>query len=446
MNYSEAISNKRLLIYYSILVLIFALWTKPETFPPTPLRIGYIVAMVAPLFKNRSFLPFVIVCFGVLATGSTGFSYLPNNPHFFFFLTLIWVFIGGIVNKSQNNVVLLLLAYVTLINFVTSLELLDVSISMACVCLLFSILSPADESNHKLFSLAFASASLVLSIHFVFVSDLSTVVYNTVGGSDGLTEQTGWKDPNYFGMIIGMGLVASLLELKYFKYSLTYKIFFISVILLSMVAVIMTASRGAALSVIVAFLLFFAQSNFKHWQKVLVILCLAAFIFYIYTKGYLDLLILRSSMENSNGDITSNRTTIWLGRINNFFGEFSPISWLFGLGSYGGTHLSIAPGKSFMPNSVGFHNDYVAFLIDYGLIGLSLFLYAIIYPVKVVWKNRKCRLYIIILVLYLAIGCVTLEPLSMGSLAFFLFTLYIYSTAEMFSRESLTIDDNSDSR
>ena len=130
---------------------------------------------------------------------------------------------------------------------------------------------------------------------------------------------------------------------------------------------------------------------------------------------------LEQRMESDDG--TGNaRTTIWAYKTAQFL-LFPPDVILTGLGYRGGFMLGFVDGY-------GFHSDYVAFFVDYGIIGTILFVILFMYPLYLAIKNKRNRGIICAMTLYLMVNCATLEPLTGGRLIYYLFYLYIIILAK----------------
>lgn len=57
------------------------------------------------------------------------------------------------------------------------------------------------------------------------------------------------------------------------------------------------------------------------------------------------------------------------------FWNGEPYAWLVGYGNVGGKELAFAN------HAFGSHNDYIAILCAYGLIGLTMFIGLLLYPI-----------------------------------------------------------------
>ena len=71
--FKQAGISKILLIYYLILLAILLSWTNDTTFPPMPLRIVFLLALVFPLFFNTNNLnitPSIFILFTAVSLNS----------------------------------------------------------------------------------------------------------------------------------------------------------------------------------------------------------------------------------------------------------------------------------------------------------------------------------------------------------------------------------------
>lgn len=91
---------------------------------------------------------------------------------------------------------------------------------------------------------------------------------------------------------------------------------------------------------------------------------------------------------------------------------------LFGIGYSKGFYLAI-------PGGFGFHNDYLAFLVDYGVVGLILFFCIVAYPLKLVANSPSKRPIVISLLAFILICSMTLEPFTYGRLTYWYFYMLI---------------------
>ena len=286
----------------------------------------------------------------------------------------------------------------------------DISVSLLMIILFLLLIQDNLELSINLISLSFTVITIYFSILLFSYKEQFTTTYDASG-----LERVGWTDPNYLGMIMGMGTVLALCKLfdKEFKnLSLFPKLINISAVALSIPALLMLASRGAMLSVIVALVLIVIFSRVSKSYKILVVLAAAYCIVWLYDNQYFDLLIYRIENDAGGG---SNRTDIWAMKLGLFFnGDF--LQMLFGYGYYGGMHIS---GRI-----VGFHNDYIGFLVEYGIIGCVCFLYMLIFPLIKTPRNSPNFIRILAVVAYIASCSFSLEPYTAGRFPYYVFYLY----------------------
>ena len=180
------------------------------------------------------------------------------------------------------------------------------------------------------------------------------------------------------------------------------------------------ASRGAVVCVASGIIIITLFSKIGLKKKISIALLVFFGIMLMYQLGLFGALEERV-MHDEDGT-GSGRTIIWAYKISLFFEQ--PMYKLFtGLGYRGGFMLGFDDGY-------GFHNDYVAFFVDYGIIGTILFILFLLYPLFIARKNKKQRAIVTALTVYLILCCTTLEPLSGGRLPFCYLYLFIYILAK----------------
>lgn len=394
--------------------------------PSMVLRLAFMAAVVFPavLFRNVSY-PAVITLFYTLVILGFSYSYLPYTYDIYvgitFFITIFFF------NKNWNkNVVppflLFFTFYIFIIDLIYSLSNYQVSIvenniSYSFMLLVFFIIIIGDNIQGVLsqLSVAFIIITIVLSYLFIENRELFAVDFG-----EGL-ERSGWTDPNYFGCVIGMGTVISMFNIFYAKWynkKIIEKIFYISALLISVPVLILNASRGALLSVIIVFVLLVTFSNVKLGYKIVIFILSVIGCIYLYSNDYFALLEARIQSDDGTG---SGRTDIWISKLQCFF-DGNIFQIIFGNGFYGGATIS---GRV-----IGFHNDFIGFLVDYGIVGLCMLLYMLYYPIKLVPKNSKIKIVIVASIAYLAICFLTLEPFLTGILPYFSFYLYAFLLAK----------------
>ncbi|MCF0199858.1 MAG: hypothetical protein HUK16_00530 [Bacteroidales bacterium] len=97
--------------------------------------------------------------------------------------------------------------------------------------------------------------------------------------------------------------------------------------------------------------------------------------------------------------------------------------WLFGIGKDASFQLGTIGGV----NGFAMHNQFLASLLNYGIVGLAALLALFWLPIKKAAKGNKMSTAL--LVLYPCIVFLTLEPLTIGFATFYFLYLYIYIQA-----------------
>ncbi len=254
-------------------------------------------------------------------------------------------------------------------------DTLNRSITMIQIGLMTLIL-PYYLSNYALLK------KILISISFSSLMMALLIILNYFSGNVVLDEQGLFRssintafDPNIAAMSIGLGYSFALAWLLWGPKSKLkiIKILFTTIIL---IGGLLTLSRGfivvAVLTSIVAFYLYFKQTNFRIQSfGVIVVLVVLLFIILIST-GLLEALTLR--LETILHPVIANpRISIWYVAINTF--KTSPI---FGIG-LGAFSSSYSLFESYLPNLTrvfyvdrDVHNFYLQVLVELGIIGLSI--------------------------------------------------------------------------
>lgn len=413
-------NNNYIVIYYAILLLMLALRTSLSV-PHPIIRLGYLAAFYIPLILKYTnlYLPCVIT-FVTVCTYNYAFGYLPYEMNVYFFITLISFVIVFAINKSRSikisPVFLVLAYYVFFLNLFDSGEPQDIFYSIATVGFGVIITGNDNVANRSNMLNCFTIISFVLSIIYLLNFDKFLDSYDGTGDF----ERSGWTDPNYLSCIIGMGVITSLILLMKVPKSIAFKIFYIFTILISIISQVLMASRGGLLCVSVSVIIFILFSKIRFHYKLLTLIALLAFIIFLYSNNYLDLLMHRIEGDSDGG---SGRLDIWMLKLQEFISEGNIVDWIFGLGYISAFKLG------FGENGFGFHNDYLAIMCGYGVVGLMTFLYLLfIYPFKHIQAQRSV---VFSLVIYLALACLTLEPISAGRIPYIAFYALIIIYAKV---------------
>ncbi len=382
------------------------------------LRLAFMAAALLPAVFNREVCyPAILTMFYTISLDGFAYSYFPSTLSLYVIMTLvITIFYFRKIKTGTIPIFILLFAiYTFVIDLIFGVagngsaffqSTFYCFVLMAC----FLILCNRDiDSALSQLPLCFAVTTVVLSIAFLTHRD--QFVIQEIGDM----ERTGWADPNYFGVALGMGTIVGMIKMfngEWESLSIVEKAVYIAAVVSSVPALALNASRGAILSVIVGFvaLLFFSKAKFG--LKIMLTLIAAVAVVYLYSNQYFELLEYRIMNDEGTG---SGRTEIWTEKLS-AFASGNPLKMIFGYGHVGGANIG---GRH-----IGFHNDYIGFLVDYGFIGLGILFYMLYYPIGIMPKGSYEKPSVIVLIVYLAMSFVTLEPLLTGIMAYFTFYMY----------------------
>lgn len=406
------VNNKKILIYFSVLLVVLLSWTSDVAFPPMIFRIIFLALVLGPFLLGRidkGLLTGVFYLFTTISFNYYAKSYMPGADFYWVYI-IIFAIIASysrIKNSYSTQKTLLVFAFFTCVSSLLHGEGIATAFLSSIIIYLLGL--SVDVSNTKsrdYLSWSFVLVSLIFSVLFFFVADRFASDYNEF-------TRYGWRDPNYFGMIIGFGEVISVYLLlnkkdvsRLIKYILIITIFLSTVVLLAL------ASRGAVLCVACSSVILILFSKISSSKKVLFIICAASVLFIMYNSNAMDLLIYRINEDDGSG---SGRTGIWASKLYSF-SNGSILNQLFGFGYEGA--LSMGQGYA-----VGFHNDYLSILCSFGILGAIPFMYILL---KLLISSLKPSINPLLLsvTLFIIICCISLEPYSGGSLPYFFFILY----------------------
>lgn len=401
--------SKNLLYYFAFLLLVLVSWTNPDDLPPTSLRIIYLfVLMVPTMLWAPKVMPIVITLFYIVSNYSCYISYMPNQVVLYVLFPLV-----AILNNSstQSNripfIFILLMLYTLVVNMCGAASFEPIT---ACLILMmmFVKLAPVKDNHYvHLFSYTLILSSLILGLQFIIEGKQ---FQQSVGYGD-FDSRTQWMDPNYFGCVVGIGAITALIE-ALLNNTLSKKIryLFFAIYVFLCVILIINASRGALLAVLCSSVIILFLSDISVKIKVSALICIVSFLYVMYIYGVFDFLLLRMELDEGHGG--SGRTEIWARKIE-AYSQLGLSDQLFGVGYQNGMRLEY----NYL---IGFHNDYIAFLVEYGICGLIAyisFMFSIL-------KNAKNFWIVFAIVVYVVIAGATLEPISGGMLAFFSFLFY----------------------
>ena len=421
--FSSRNGYKYYILYYIILLVLLLSRQDMVSSPSVIYRFAFLAMLFLPLFKsNLSFaFPMVLVTFFTCGVNGMGFSYMPYSLEFYVIVTLVFSFLKigrRKVHMKGYGALLGLFFLMTFVDFATTGHLEHTHSAMLIILLFPLFLSNDVMLDSKLMGVSFILISLGLSLQFLFSGNQFMTEIKSQGGT--IAQTTGWTDPNYFASIIGMGALVSIINLLKLSYNKRLLIL-VSVItaLTSLVSMFMLASRGAILSLVVAVCVAILFMNTSKWYKFVTLFVIITFVLYCFNNSYFEYLAYR--MESS--DVTgSGRTIIWANKFEHFINDPNPFRYLIGVGAE--TGFLYNPGLSQYLGGSGFHNQYVAFLVCYGVLGFVLLIVFLLKPVLTLRKDYIID--VMVYLLYILVCMLTLEPLTLGYLVFWAYIYFVF--------------------
>ena len=409
------------LVYYLLLIIILQL-QQSEVMPSIGIRLAFVGVVMWPLYSVRKdALPIVLSLFFTVTNYNFSYSYMPYEVYQYDILIALGLVLGyhdkSLVKIKIPTFLYVWFFLVTIIDIVWSLKIYYLSYSILGTILLWPYMNFGNSDLLKLMSLSLIVTGTVLASSYLLFASNYAEAYTGGGGF----EREGWTDPNYFGCAVGMGIIAAGVEIVQNRYNLLMKLTFGFTILIMFSCLAINASRGALLAVGASILIIISVSRINNMYKIVFALIIVAMLIYINELGYFDLLKYRIENDNNGG---SGRTIIWETKIKAFFSEQNPlpyISCIFGLGLEGGRNLA-----QYRLVHTGFHNDFIAFLCEYGFVGLFIFIKWLWYPIS---KATSNKLLVSAVIVYLVMCSMTLEPITAGRFSYFIFWLYALQLA-----------------
>lgn len=398
----------RLVIYYIALILLYLLASFNGVDIGSFARVIVLGLIVGPLFISHSeWLPAVTTLFYTIGTSNYNSTLLPVDPKTYLIILLIGVLI--LRQKIKYPVLKPLIALVFLtgfVNLVTFGSWESITSTLIWIVTFFFYIPFFEEKHVVAFSYVFVIISIVISISRIVLGSGFTDSY--MNGSE--LERTALIDINYAACVVGMGIVSGVIILfKGYAHNIVIKSTVAVTLVISLVTLALNASRTSFLAVAAAILVLLLFSNIKSGYKLLSALLILALIIILYNNSYFELLEYRIENDVGGG---SYRTEIWQKKIDAFLSEGTIFNWLFGFGLEPASSLGIR---------YAFHNDYLAFCCEYGIIGLALFLSLLWIPFKHCgFKNAPA----LALLAYLVVVSLTLEPFAAGRLPYYAFWFY----------------------
>lgn len=400
-------------VYYAVLLLILTSWRSTTSAPATAFRIAFMAAVVIPVFfVKQTWLPAIITLFKTFTEYGFAYSYMPTL--YYYYIAIVFMGLLLLSKKQHVKIPLALMLfgfYSLIVNLYYGNSIRNIHYCIFIIISFCILTGKGDETMSEKMELAFAICTLVLSAFFFIMRD--QFMYSYMDSID--MERIGWIDPNYFGMVLGMGTIASLIALYRRKLFRIEKYLYLFTVLVSAVVLVMNASRGALLSTFVAAGLAVLFSKQKLYIRLSIILIGVIFVFVALKQGVFDLVLYRVE----NDDDGSGRLFIWTSKLQAFF-QLGLSELLFGVGSKAMGVIA----SSFYSSS---HNDYISALISFGFIGLVLFLSMVFYPFWSVMRKKGTteRIFVLVPTVFILLNGMTLEPLNQGRLPYWCFYYYL---------------------
>lgn len=399
-----------LIIFFLLLAILQALWTNESSFPPTAARLLMISACFIPLFFKVEYVSFAFVLFSILRGNlSTAYSYLPDINSVGIYILFVLILFIFHYPKISTRLIPLGPIYLFLLFYWFIVDLFNGVFGGSYPTLLFlSLLIGAFCKTRRAFhlmSLGFIFASLILSVYYFCMFDKFLADW----GGDGLA-RSGWKDPNYFSTTLAYGYIISMFYiLGYLKSDLLwlknkFSLYLTPFVILA--AIILLASRGTFISVLLStiILLLCSKVYFK-WKLCFILLLIISSSLFFYL-GYFDTLFFRL-VDEGNMDSGGSRTFIWQNLIA-AYQEQGALLRIFG----GGDHHHIALINEHV------HNELLTILSDYGIVGVCIYLCYLLKVSISALRNKS-------MVLFIALFFYVLTTLSLSPFSYINSFLYV---------------------
>lgn len=403
--------------YYFLLLVVLCTWFNTTSAPSVSLRLIFLGVLVIPFFKVANIMIPVMICFTGVAAYGFSCSYMPTELHYYLIIMIVFLLFQSHKLSTTQKPPILLVAfslYILIIDLFIGGTLVNINYCLLIVVFSFFFVSK-DGHEEISYIISFIMVTLILCLYFFTYGQNEAVEISADG-------RTIWKDPNYIGNVCAMGIVLAynvLINKLYKKKSIKNLCLFTMCIGIIMTA--LNASRGAFLSMAVALFVSTVFSKIKKRTKIGITIAFVLSIIAMYNIGLFDLLEERVMGDDGTGNA---RTLIWASKYNAY--SSLPLTMkIFGSGYERGFNLAF-------PGGYGFHNDYLAWMVDYGIVGLIFMIFLFVYPLKLVWNQKNHRPIIISLILLLMTCCSTLEPLTAGRITYW----YYYMTIVLFARWS----------
>lgn len=308
--------------------------------------------------------------------------YFPISPAFW---RIIWVFLSlyAILHSKGRRLptenMILVFAIFNLIHFFISYiwltpntSFIGNALSSLLVVSLFAWLADKEVLNERFFSIVgifFIIASIIGFYHY-------RVMVLTNQDRDLDSDLTNNSSASFLMLIPMLFLLKNNLQ-KWL--TLMVCLFFL----------ILGAKRGNLLAVVIPILLFitYALKNTRRsvLKIILIFVLLAASAFYVYRWVVSNDYLMDRIEQTQEGD-SSNRDRIYLNMWNKWYESDNTTNYIFGYGYQGTSSLGVSA-----------HSDWLEILVDYGLLGILLYLMIFIALTRQILRTKNLQLkYILI--------------------------------------------------
>ena len=408
------------LVLYAALVLAQSILTNTEAAPSMPIRLAYWVLAIYPAILRPDWMAGVVAMLYTTSSYGFAYGYMPYENGWYVLFVIAALVVNRNLNKNNRypvpGVLAAIMLYTGAIELFTSFSMSSISIIVVLVILLLKLNLKEDYIAIERLSIGFAVASSVLSVLYVLFGNRFVVTY------ENMFDRMGWTDPNYFGMVISFGSITALFEIVRRRYHYSWeKWLYFYTIAISVPVQIMNGSRGAVLAVASSAAVLLLFSRVKMVYKLSIIIVGVFLLYFLYsTTSIYDFLLYRIDNDFSG----SGRIDIWQVKLSEFL-RCDPLQIIFGLGSDAGLTLGWNIEGRSASGIMGFHSDYIGYLVKYGIIGFILFLALLVTPFKKTAIHKKNFPFVLSGMVAIALFAFSLEPYSSGGTAYWLFYMYI---------------------
>jgi len=387
---------------------------------PLPFRLLFFILLGVSFIKIDFFLPFLATLLIVDYFSVRYLGILPADEKYIIYLIFIPLVINikhCFFNFYANRYIFVFSALFLLYVFLVTRLNGSMESDFINIVLIF-ILLLGFFSSSKTLNLLFGSfifSSFLLSLQgFILKDELVDLSYGSLG-------KLRWTDPNYMSIIIDFGILLSFYLLLVYK-NIILRILLICFLLFQFYIVLLLASRGGLIVCFVSLLYLFKKNIFT-LKFVYLVAGFSAVIYSFYYLGFFEIILTR--FQENNLSTAGSRTIIW-NRILNILYQRDVFEFLFGSGS---TTSWYAYTVIYAPRSP--HNNYLEFLFDYGVIGLTIFLGLLGY----IFLNSKNILSQTVIV-FILLSAIALSPFNYAfSWLYILFAIFSFQQKTIFSDE-----------